>query len=61
MSYKHFSRVERLVSLREIFEKLSILLKKGYSLRAVARTMGRSHSSVVRELKRNKVKVRIIF
>jgi len=46
--YKHFSKVER-------FE-LSILLKKGYSLRAIARAMGRSHSSVVRELKKNSVR-----
>lgn len=43
----HFSRTER-------FE-LSILLKKGYSLRAVAEAMGRSPSSVSRELKRNSV------
>ena len=50
MSYKHFSKVERL--------ELSILLKKGYSRRAIAKAMGRSHSSVVRELKRNKVKGR---
>ena len=47
MRYKHFSKVERL--------DLSILLKKGYSLRAIARAMRRSHSSVIRELKRNSV------
>src|SRR3989344_2143773 len=43
----HFSRTER-------FE-LSILLKKGYSLRDVGTALGRSPSSVSRELKRNKV------
>ena len=48
MRYKHFSKVERL--------ELSILLKKGYSLRAIARAMRRSHSSVVRELKKNSVR-----
>ena len=46
--YKHFKKVERL--------ELSILLKKGYSLRAIARAMGRSHSSVIRELKKNSVR-----
>jgi IS30 family transposase len=45
--YKHFSKVERL--------ELSILLKKGYSMRAIAEALKRSHSSVVRELKRNSV------
>lgn len=47
MRYTHFSRTERL--------DLSILLKKGYSLRNVAESLGRSPSSVSRELKRNKV------
>ena len=44
---RHFSRTERL--------ELSILLKKGYSLRDVGTALGRSHSSVSRELKRNRV------
>ena len=47
MRYTHFSKIERL--------ELSILLKKGYSRRAIALALKRSHSSVVRELKRNKV------
>ena len=47
MRYTHFSKVERL--------ELSILLKKGYSRRAIALALKKSHSSVVRELKRNKV------
>jgi len=50
MSYTHFSKTERL--------ELSILLKKGYSHRAIAQAMGRNHSSVIRELKRNTVKGR---
>lgn len=47
MSYTHFSKTERL--------ELSILLKKGYSLRSIADVLGRNPSSVSRELKRNKV------
>lgn len=47
MRYKHFSKTERL--------ELSILLKKGYSLRSIADVLGRNPSSVSRELKRNKV------
>lgn len=45
--YHHFSKTERL--------ELSILLKKGYSLRQIALEFGRSPSSVSRELKRNSV------
>jgi len=45
--YKHFSRTER--------HELSILRKKGYSLRDIAREFGRSPSSVSRELRRNMV------
>lgn len=48
MSYTHFSRTERL--------DLSILLKKGRSLRQIAAALSRSHSSVIREVKRNSVK-----
>ena len=43
----HFNRTERL--------ELSILLKKGYSLRDVGAALARSPSSVSRELKRNSV------
>lgn len=35
--------------------ELSILLGKGYSLRAIAKAMGRDHSSLSRELKKNPV------
>lgn len=48
MRYTHFSKMERL--------ELSILLKKGYSRREIGRALGRSHSSVIRELKKNQVK-----
>ena len=47
MSYTHFSKVERL--------ELSILLKKGYSQRDIAKTLGRNPSSVSREIKANSV------
>lgn len=47
MSYTHFSRVERL--------ELSILLKKGYSIRSVASALRRNPSSVSREIKHNSV------
>ena len=46
MSYTHFSSVER--------HELSILRKKGYSVRAIAQTLGRHPSSVSRELRRNR-------
>lgn len=45
--YTHFSKTERL--------ELSILLKKGYSLRGIGSALKKSPSSVSRELKRNKV------
>lgn len=35
--------------------ELSLLLSKGYSLRAIAKVLGRTHSSLSRELKKNKV------
>lgn len=47
MKYTHFSKEER--------AELSILKKKGYSLRSIAGAMGKSHSSLSRELRRNKV------
>lgn len=47
MRYTHFSKTERL--------ELSILLKKGYSIRAIARALERDPSSVSRELQHNKV------
>lgn len=50
MSYKHFSKTERM--------ELSILRKKGYSLREIARELGKHPSSVGRELKRNQVQGR---
>src|SRR3990167_1499635 len=43
----HFSRMERL--------ELSILLKRGYSSRDIGNALGKNHSSVSRELKRNSV------
>lgn len=43
----HFSRTERL--------ELSILLKRGYSARDIGKALGKNHSSVSRELKRNNV------
>lgn len=36
--------------------ELSLLLRRRYSLRAIASVLGRSHSSLSRELKKNKVK-----
>lgn len=45
--YTHFSKTERL--------ELSVLLKKGYSLRDIGSALKKSPSSVSRELKRNKV------
>lgn len=46
MRYTHFSKSERL--------ELSILLKKGYSLREIGRALKRSPSSVSREVKRSR-------
>lgn len=45
-NYTHLSLEER--------EKLYALLESGVSLRKIGRILGRSHSSLVRELKRNK-------
>lgn len=45
MKYSHFTKDERL--------ELSILLKKGYSRRSIATAMGRSHSTIVREIQNN--------
>lgn len=47
MRYCHFSRTERI--------ELSVLLKKGYSMREIGFALKKSHSSVIRELRRNKV------
>lgn len=49
MRYTHFSKSERL--------ELSILRKKGYSLRQIAAALRRSPSSVSRELRRNKGRI----
>lgn len=40
--YQHMGRLERL--------EISILLEKGYSRREIANSLGRSHSSIVREV-----------
>jgi len=48
MGYRHFTKDER--------SEISILRKKGYSLREIADAIGKHHSSVGRELNRNKVK-----
>lgn len=45
--YTHLKKGERL--------ELSMLRKKGYTLRAIGQALGRSHSSLSRELKKNKV------
>ena len=45
---KHFTKAER--------DELSILLKKGYSRRAIGEALGKDHSSITREINRNKVK-----
>ncbi len=47
MSYTHFRQNER--------NEIAILLKKGYSLRDIGHALGRSPSSVSREIKRNSV------
>lgn len=48
LSYTHFTRIERI--------KLGELKKKGKSIREIARELGRSPSSVSRELRRNQNK-----
>ena len=45
---KHFTKTER--------NELSILLKKGYSRREIADSLGKDHSSITREINRNKVR-----
>lgn len=47
MVYTHMGKGERL--------ELSLLLKKGYSLRAIAKVLERSHGSLSRELWKNRV------
>lgn len=48
MVYTHIRKTER--------EELSILQNKGYSLRSIAKVLGRSHGSLSRELKKNPVR-----
>lgn len=48
MGYKHFTKDER--------NELSILLRKGYSLRDIGRVLGKNPSSISREISRNNVK-----
>ena len=48
MKYHHFTSSERL--------EISILKKKNYSNRAIALVLGCSHTSIVRELRRNAMK-----
>lgn len=48
MAHHHFTSAERL--------EVEILLNRGYSDRAIARTLGCSHTSIGREKKRNSVK-----
>lgn len=47
MRYTHFSKTDR-------FE-ISVLLKRGYSHRDISQALGKHHSSVSREIKRNSV------
>jgi len=47
MSYLHFKQSDR--------DEVSILLKKGYSQRDIAKAIGKNHSSVSREIKTNSV------
>lgn len=47
MVYTHFKKTDRL--------EISILLKKGYSIRAISKALGKDHSSVIREIRRNTV------
>ncbi|MBN3523017.1 helix-turn-helix domain-containing protein [Paenibacillus apiarius] len=45
MSYSHFSTTERV--------QLELLHAQGWSTRVIAQELGRHHSSIARELKRN--------
>ena len=47
MTYKHLGKEERL--------EISILRKKGYSLREIGQVLGRNHGSLSRELRKNLV------
>lgn len=47
MKYQHLSPQERV--------EIAVLKGKGYSLRSIAKALGRSHSSLSRELRRNEV------
>ena len=49
MKFKHISIEDR--------EKIQVMLWEKRSVRYIARTLGRSHSSIVRELKRNKTPI----
>ena len=48
MNYQHLSEEER--------DRLALLKSQGKSLRCISRELGRSHSTLVRELKRNRHK-----
>ena len=48
MGYTHLKQSDR--------DEISILLKKGYSLREIAGAIGKNHSSVSREIKANSTK-----
>lgn len=45
---KHFTKSER--------DELSVLLKKGYSRREIAACLGKHHSSITREISKNRVR-----
>ncbi len=47
MKYTHFSKSDRL--------ELSLLLNRGYSFREIAKSLGKDHSSISREVKQNSV------
>ena len=47
MNYQHLRPEERV--------EIALLKEKGYSLRSIAKALGRSHSSLSRELRRNEV------
>ncbi len=46
MSYNHLNTLERI--------HIEVLLKMGYSNRKIAKELNRHHSTIVRELKRNR-------
>ncbi len=48
MNYRHLNQEER--------DRLAILKSQGLSIRAIAQQLGRSHSTLVRELRRNRHK-----